>query len=90
MQEREKLQDSVCVEGVKYPQVNVRLVGEDGNAFFILARVCGAMKKAKLTTEQIQEYTDEAKSGDYDHLLQVTMQYVDCDNVDCDNEEEGD
>lgn len=72
---------------IKYPQVKVRLVGEDGNAFFILARVCGAMKKAGLTSEQIQEYMDEAKSGDYNHLLQVTMQYVDCDNEEIEQED---
>lgn len=61
----------------KYPQVKVKLVGEDGNAFFILGRVQGAMRKAGLTKEQIAEFIKEATSGDYDHLLATAMKWVD-------------
>jgi hypothetical protein len=63
---------------IKYPQIKVMLDGEDGNAFAILGRVTKAMRRAGLTAEQIAEYRDAATSGDYDHLLQVTMQWVDC------------
>jgi hypothetical protein len=61
----------------KYPQVKVQLVGGDGNAFAILGKVLREMRRAGLTDEQRQEYQQEATAGDYDHLLGVTMQYVD-------------
>jgi len=57
--------------------VRVRLVGEDGNAFFILGRVTKAMRRAGYTAEEMDRYQREATSGDYDHLLQVTMAWVD-------------
>lgn len=63
--------------GVKYPQVKVKLVGEDGNAFAILGRVSKAMKKAKLTQEQVDEFTKEATNGSYDQLLGTVTKYVD-------------
>lgn len=57
--------------------VSVRLVGEDGNAFAVLGRVREALRKAGVSREVIESYTREAMAGDYDHLLAVTMQYVD-------------
>jgi hypothetical protein len=54
----------------------VRLIGEDGNAFYILGTVKKALRKAGYDEEYIQQYLTEAKSGDYDNLLQVTMKYV--------------
>jgi hypothetical protein len=63
----------------KYPRIRVRLVGEDGNAFGILAKVMKALKKEGCSPEEIQKYKTEATSGDYDHLLSVTMRWVDCD-----------
>lgn len=55
----------------------VKLTGEDGNAFAIMGRVTGVLRKAGWSKEAIKEYTDKAMSGDYDHLLQITMEYVD-------------
>jgi len=54
----------------------VKLVGEDGNAYSIIGRVRKALRKAGATKEHINKYMEEAMSGDYDHLLQVTMEYV--------------
>jgi len=54
----------------------VKLAGEDGNAFAIMGRVQGALREAGADAEYIGKYQDEATSGDYDHLLQVTMEYV--------------
>ena len=54
----------------------VELVGQDGNAFAILGRVVKALRREGADTEYISQYHDEATSGDYDHLLQVTMKYV--------------
>ena len=62
---------------IKYPTVKVTLVGEDGNAFFILGRVSRALREAGVDAATIKEYSDEATSGDYNHLLAVTMSWVD-------------
>lgn len=55
----------------------VKLVGEDGNAFSIIGRTRLAMKRAHVPEETIKEFQTEAMSGDYDHLLQTVMKYVD-------------
>lgn len=56
--------------------VSVQLLGEDGNAFAIMGKVRKALKRAGYSKEFIDQYVQEATSGDYDHLLQVTMRYV--------------
>jgi hypothetical protein len=60
----------------RFPDVTVRLVGEDGNAFAILGAVTKALRKAGATPEEIREFTDEATSDDYDHLLATVMAWV--------------
>lgn len=55
----------------------LKLVGEDGNAFMILGLAQRAAKKAGWTKEQIDEYMTKAMAGNYDHLLQTTMEYFD-------------
>jgi oligoribonuclease NrnB/cAMP/cGMP phosphodiesterase (DHH superfamily) len=60
----------------KYPNVKVKLVGEDGNAFFILGRVRNEMKKNNVPAEDINKFMAEAMSGDYNNLLQTCMKYV--------------
>jgi len=63
------------VADVKHPDVKVRLVGEDGNAFAILGKVSKALKRAGYK-EDAEEFLTEAMSGDYNHLLRVCMSYV--------------
>lgn len=58
----------------KYPNVKVKLVGENGNAYAILGRVSRALRKAGIDPK---EYHAAATAGDYDNLLRVTMEYVD-------------
>lgn len=53
----------------------VKLVGEDGNAFAILARVWDAGRKVGWTKEEWDAFKKEATSGDYDHLLRTVMKY---------------
>jgi hypothetical protein len=53
----------------------VKLVGEDGNAFAIIARVRRALLKAGLQ-EEVAAFVKEATSGDYDHLLATCIAYV--------------
>ena len=62
---------------IKYPDVKVRLVGEDGNAYAIMGRVQSALLDAGISQNECERYIKEATSGDYDHLLRVTMAWVD-------------
>lgn len=62
---------------VRYPQVRVPLQGMDGNAFAIIGTVQSAMKRAKLPQSVCDEFRAEATSGDYNHLLQTVMRWVD-------------
>ena len=60
----------------KYPDVTVQLIGQDGNAFYILGAVSKELKKAGVSKEEIDVFMDEAMDGSYDHLLQTVMRYV--------------
>jgi len=64
------------VKSVRYPDIHVGLVGEDGNAFAILGRVVGALKTANVPGELITEFNREATAGDYNHLLETVMNWV--------------
>lgn len=61
---------------VKFPEVTVKLTGRDGNAFDILGAVVKAMREAKISKHDIDLYTEEAMSGDYNHLLFTTQETV--------------
>jgi len=56
--------------------VTVELVGGDGNAFAIIGETTKAMRRAGVDKKIIEKYKKEAMSGDYDHLLCTTMDYV--------------
>jgi hypothetical protein len=60
----------------KYPEVEVQLTGQDGNAFAILGKTQKALRRAGVSGDEIEQYKEEATSGDYDHLLQTTMRWV--------------
>lgn len=60
----------------KFPNIEVQLTGQDGNAFMILGLVQKAMRQGGCSAEDIKTYHDDATSGDYDHLLRTTMQTV--------------
>ena len=61
---------------VKYPEIEVQLVGLDGNAFSIMGRVMDALKKAGVPKEEIDEYYAQSTSGDYDNLLRTACEWV--------------
>jgi hypothetical protein len=48
----------------RYPDIQVQLSGEDGNAFAILGRTAGALRQAGLAQAEIDDYFAEATSGD--------------------------
>ena len=61
----------------------VKLIGEDGNAFNILAKTRKALRKhlkeqglsPDEIREEVEKFTKEATDGDYDHLLAVVMKW---------------
>ena len=61
---------------IKYPEIEVQLIGKDGNAFAIMAAVRKALKRAEVSADEIAEYTKQSQSGDYDNLLLVAMSWV--------------
>jgi hypothetical protein len=63
------------IETDERPRPKCKLVGEDGNAFAIMGRTVKALRKAD-QSDLVSEYHERATSGDYDNLLQVTMEYV--------------
>jgi hypothetical protein len=66
----------------RYPEVKVRLVGEDGNAFSILARVTTALRRHGVAVTMIDAFRSEATGGDYDNLLRTCLEWVSCDTDD--------
>ena len=61
---------------IKKKRPKVKLTGRDGNAFAILGRVEKALRKAGYSGDETDQYLEEATSGDYNHLLRVTMDWV--------------
>ena len=61
---------------VRHPEVTVKLIGNDGNAFAILGRVSSELKRAGVPKDEIDEFLREAQTGDYDHLLRTAMEWV--------------
>ena len=61
---------------MKHPEITVKLIGTDGNAFSILAKVVRELKKANLPKSEIDSFTEEATSGDYNQILRTAMQWV--------------
>ena len=56
--------------------IQVQLIGQDGNAFAVMGSVQRALRKAGASKEEINQYLKEAMSGDYDNLLRTTMDWV--------------
>ena len=61
----------------KYPDIQVKLSGEDGNAMSIIARVRQALRRGKVSFLEQKAFVDEATSGDYDNVLVTAMRWVD-------------
>lgn len=60
----------------KYPEIEVTLTGQDGNAFSIMSRVQATMRRAGVPKEELDEYLAESMSGDYDNLLRTATKWV--------------
>lgn len=60
----------------RYPHITVELSGTDGNAFAIIGKVIRALKRAKVSAEEIEAFTEEATSGDYNNVLGTCFRWV--------------
>ena len=60
----------------KYPHVEVQLSDRDGNAFSIIGRVRLALRRAGVDADEVEAFSQEAMSGDYDHVIQTCMKWV--------------
>ena len=56
-------------------KISLKLVGLDGNAFSLLGGFSSQAKREGWNSDEINEVLNEAKSGDYDHLLSVLSSY---------------
>ena len=57
-------------------EVKVKLIGEDGNAFAIMAKVKKALREAGFSGDFIRIFEQQCMAGNYDDLLQTVMSYV--------------
>lgn len=62
---------------IKYPHIKVQLTGKDGNAFAVMAEICRELKDNGISREEIDQFINEATSGDYNNLLRTCMSWVD-------------
>lgn len=62
--------------------VNLDLVGVDANAYSILGAFSRQARREGWTKEEINLVTEEAKNGDYDHLLAVIMNHCEVEDGD--------
>ena len=60
----------------KYPEIEVSILGRDGNAFAIMGAISTALRKAGVSKDEINQYTSESMSGDYENLLRTAMKWV--------------
>jgi hypothetical protein len=74
----DNMENMTTTTSPKYPDIEIQLTGEDGNAFSIMGRVRRAMYRSGLGDTEWGDYHAEATSGSYDHLLMTTMKWFDC------------
>jgi hypothetical protein len=60
----------------KYPEIEVQLTGQDGNAFAIMGAVSKGLRSNGVSKEEIDQCMNEMMSGDYHNLLRVAMSWV--------------
>ena len=56
--------------------IDVELIGNDGNAFSIMGAVQKSLRRAGASREELDQYFAEATAGDYDELLVTTSRWV--------------
>lgn len=61
---------------VKYPDIEVPLTGQDGNAMAIMSRVARALAEAGKSADEVNTFYREAMSGDYDNVIATCGRWV--------------
>lgn len=61
---------------VRYPELEVQLTGENGNAMAVISAVCRALRRGGVPATEVTAFTEEAMSGDYDNVLRTCMRWV--------------
>ena len=59
-----------------YPEIEVELSGQNGNAIVIVGLVARALRRNSVPATRVDEFREEAMSGDYDKVLQTAMKFV--------------
>lgn len=63
---------------VKYPEITVELIGQNGNIFNLIGICTKAMRRAKVSMEECNHFVDEVTSAkNYNEALAVIMRWVD-------------
>ncbi len=63
---------------VKYPEITVELIGQNGNIFNLIGICTKAMRRAKVSMEECNRFVDEVTSAkNYNEALAVIMRWVD-------------
>ena len=70
-------------------KVKLELVGLNGNAFALLGAFTKAARRQKMPQAELDAIMNEARSGDYDHLLATLIEHTESpDDEDDDDERE--
>lgn len=59
------------------PKPILDLTNSDGNAYMIIGRARRVAREAGWPDAEIEAFSKEASSGDYDHILQTCFKYFD-------------
>lgn len=60
----------------KYPDIDVELIGKDGNALNLMGLVVVELRRNDISKQETDAFFEEAMSGDYDRVLQTCMAWV--------------
>ena len=63
------------LEKPRYPDVDIRLIGENGNAFAILGICQREAKRQGVSEAEVKAFMQEAMAGNYDHLLATCQKW---------------
>jgi len=64
----------------------LQLVGLDGNAWSIIGATMRAMRRAGFSSQAQHEMSEDATSGDYNHVIQTAMFWTDSPDEDEDDD----
>lgn len=53
----------------------LKLIGEDGNVFFIIGKAVREAKRAGWDKEKIEKFKEDCMSGNYDNVLCLCMEH---------------